>query len=60
VRLADLQRLFWDEATRPGRDVRPETRTVFVSDARLDAVGRMAIYADAYPRLSTSSGPTSR
>jgi hypothetical protein len=48
VRLADLQALFWDEATRPGRSARPETRTAFVSDARLDAAGRMAIYADAY------------
>jgi hypothetical protein len=48
VRLADLQELFWDEATRPEREARPETRAAFVSDARLDAAGRMAIYADAY------------
>jgi hypothetical protein len=48
VRLADLQALFWDEATRPDLGPRPETRTAFVSDARLDAAGRMAIYADAY------------
>ena len=48
MRLADLQALFWDEATRPDRDARPATRTAFVSDARLDAAGRMAIYADGY------------
>ena len=48
MRLADLQALFWDEATRPERGARPEATTAFVSDARLDAAGRMAIYADAY------------
>ena len=48
MRLAELQALFWDEATRPDRGARPETRTAFVSDSRLDAPGRMAIYADAY------------
>jgi hypothetical protein len=48
MRLADLQALFWEEATRPGPDPRPEIRAAFVSDARLDAAGRIAIYADAY------------
>jgi hypothetical protein len=48
MRLADLQALFWEEATRPGPGARPETRIALVSDARLDAAGRIEIYADAY------------
>ena len=53
--LADTQRLFWDAVVARKTVGRAELDQVFVGDARLGAVERLAIYAGMYVRRLTEA-----
>jgi hypothetical protein len=48
MRLAELQELFWSIATHEDGGSCRDTSSAFVENARLDAAGRMEIYANMY------------